>query len=936
MKKFLELVAEDLLHTYGNNLSRVTLVLPGKRARLFMNQYLARQSEKPVWSPRYQTIDELFLELSPYRKAEQIETICLLYHIYSKLVDNPEPLDEFYAWGEIILSDFDDIDKHLAPAQKVFANVYDMHAIHEDYLTDEQVEALKEFFSNFNRESNTQLKENFLRLWQIMPRLYEGLREELRQRGYLYSGALYREVVEQLGGVPGLHSADAKRQQALAEKLHDRIYAFVGFNVVDECEEALFRLLGEEHTRFYWDYDEMYMQNTKDQSPWEAGLFLRQNLKAFPNRLPREYFDNLQHLKDITFIATNTDNAQARYLPTWIHQQLTPEENETAIVLCDEHQLQPVLHSLPEDTPEHINVTMGFPLTDTPIFSFLSIITSMQIDGWEASGKRFRNTFMEKVQRHPYHALLSSDIFVHQSDNLSLLNYMQAIVTELATHYAQKEEQDDIYDQLYAEALFQTHKILNRFIKITEDGTLDVHAITLRRLLRTVLSTTSIPFHGEPAIGMQVMGLMETRNLDFDHLLMMNVGEGTMPKKSNDNSLIPYNLREAFGLTTIRHRISVFAYYFFRLLQRTSHVTLLYNENSSGVKNNEMSRFMRQLMAETNLPIRHIRLTPKNQPKTDDFEIWADKTPQMLADLRKRYNYKPFAPSAINVYLDCPIKFYFKYIAGLYVKQEEKDEGITAVEMGSFFHDAAENFYKDLAAHYHTQTFSADMLRYALEHKDTQIAKFIDMGQYGNKNGLPMIIYKVILQYLCNLLQFDRNQAPFTIESMEEEYYISLPVEIEGQESFMLKIGGRVDRLDRASDRYIVIDYKTGGKSGEPINMEDIFDHKKENSGYYFQTILYALAVSHHFNHSAVQPTLLYVRKSHEKDYDSSLLLKIKGSESEPIMDVRTLEEDFLQHLTKIMKELFNPHIRFTQTNDENHCKFCEFQKLCGKKIKEY
>lgn len=936
MKKFLELVAEDLLKTYGNNLAKVKLVLPGKRARLFMNQYLAKQSDKPVWAPQYQTIDELFLELSPYRKAEQIETVCLLYQIYSKLVENPEPLDEFYAWGEIILSDFDDIDKHLAPAEKIFANVYDIHAIHENYLTEEQEKALQEFFSNFSIEGNTEIKERFLRLWKIMPRLYAKLKEELQQRGYLYSGALYREVVESLGGTLEKGKSDAARQQQLEEKIGDNVYAFVGFNVVDECEASLFRLIGEEHTRFYWDYDEMYMQKKEGQSAWEAGLFLSQNLAPFPNRLPRECFDNLRHLKDITFIATSTDNAQARYLPVWIQEQLTKEENDTAIVLCDEHQLQPVLHALPEDTPRHINVTMGFPLTDTPIFSFLSVISAMQIDGWEANSKRFRNTFKEKVMRHPYHKLLSTDIFEHQPDNLALLNYLQGIVTELATHYAQKEKQEDVYDQLYGEALFQTHKILNRFIKLTEDGTLDVHPITLRRLLRNVLNTTSIPFHGEPAIGMQVMGLMETRNLDFSHLLMMNVGEGTMPKKSNDNSLIPFNLRNAFGLTTFRHRISVFAYYFFRLLQRAEHVTLLYNENSSGVKNNEMSRFMRQLMAETDLPIKHIRLNPKNELKNETKPIWAEKTPEIIQELRERYKASSLSPTAINGYLNCPLQFYFKYVAGMYVQQQEA-EGITAAEMGTIFHDAAQSFYDELAKKYHTDTFTADMLRPALEHKDTQIAKHINMGEHDSKSGLPLIIKKVILEYLCQLIRYDLKHTPFTVYKKEEAYYLDIEVDGKDDEKIKLKIGGRIDRLDKGDGKYIVIDYKTGGLAEPIASVEDIFVHKAKNAGYYFQTILYSLAVSHQHGHCAVQPTLFYVHRAYDAEgYDSSLAIKEGRNAPEPILDVRNIEEEFMTRLKDKLAELFNPDIRFTQTDNEQKCRYCDFRKLCGKKIKEY
>lgn len=968
--KFLELVAQDLLQTYGNNLSQVTVVIPGKRARLFMNQYLAMHSDKPVWSPRYQTIDELFLELSPYHKAEQIETICLLYRVYSQLIDDPRPLDEFYSWGEIILSDFDDIDKHLAPAEKIFANVYDLHAIQEEYLTPEQETALSEFFSNFSIEKNTELKRRFLRLWQIMPRLYEGLRKELMQRGYLYSGALYRDVVER-------YKKDGAAEKEKLDILKQRQYAIVGFNVVDECEESLFRLLDEDHTRFYWDYDEMYMKESRFSavssptgkaktyagSSWEAGLFIRQNLKTFPNRLPRECFNNLGKLKDITFIATSTDNAQARFIPNWIDQQLTQQENETAIVLCDEHMLQPVMHALPEDKPKLINITMGFPLTDTPIYSFLSIVTSMQIEGWDAAERRFRNTFVEKVKRHPYFPKCDEEkLFIHQGSNIELLEYLRNIIGEIGAHSEEREAQSqapaetsagesltesdeeadkriNVYQQLYNEALYQAHKVVNRFITIIEEGTLDVHPITLRRLMRNVLSATSIPFHGEPAIGMQVMGLMETRNLDFKHLLMMNVGEGTMPKKSDDNSLIPYPLREAFGLTTIRHRISVFAYYFFRLLQRAEHVTLMYNENSSGVKSNEMSRFMRQLMAETDLPIRHIRLTPTNDPEEHSTTVFAEKTGEIIEKLKEKYSKKILSPTAINTYLDCTMRFYFKYVAEI-VPQEQPEDNIRAVDLGKFFHNTAEKLYTGLQKKYHTKTLTADMLRPILEHKEQQLLPILEevMHELGfeSKSGLPLITRNVTQEYLCKLIKYDILHAPVTIESLEQKYCLATDISQEGEEPLVLNIGGIIDRLDQTEEGYQVIDYKTGGHPDSIKDIETIFTHEAKNAGYYLQTILYSLAISEKY-HRPVKPSLFYVHcATKPNEYDPSLAFKPARGETEPILDVKPLKKEFMERLTDKLRELFNPNINFTQAKKEDKCTYCDYQSLCGKKIKKY
>ena len=467
-----------------------------------------------------------------------------------------------------------------------------------------------------------------------------------------------------------------------------------------------------------------------------------------------------------------------------------------------------------------------------------------------------------------------------------------------------------------------------------------MHPITLRRLIRNVLTATSIPFHGEPAIGMQVMGLMETRNLDFKHLLMLNVGEGTMPKKSDDNSLIPYPLREAFGLTTIRHRISVFAYYFFRLLQRTEHVTLMYNENSSGVKNNEMSRFMRQMMAETDLPIRYIRLTPENEQSNKQLTIKADKTAEMIKQLEDRYKVKEghmpkmLSPTAINTYLQCPMQFYFKYVAGMVVKQKVED-GITPALMGTFFHDSAQRVYEKLAKKYGTTTFTADMLRPLVENKETQLLPLIEMPDFESNSGLPLIIRNVILEYLCQLIRYDIYHAPVTVYKMEEDYALNIDIAEPGQPSFPICIGGRIDRLDRCENGMKVVDYKTGGRPDTIDSVEAIFKHEKKNAGYFFQTLLYSLAVSHK-HQCGVKPTLFYVHKvSDVRKYDPSLAFKPSRSEPTVINDVCDYEQEFMDKLKQTVRDIFNPDLSFTQTAHADHCEYCDYRHLCGKKEKK-
>ncbi|MBQ0019154.1 MAG: PD-(D/E)XK nuclease family protein [Bacteroidales bacterium] len=966
---FLKDVSQDLIKRFGNNLSDVVVVFPGKRARLFMNQYLAEASDRPVWAPQYKTIDELFTELSPYTKTDTINAICQLYSVYERLIPDAEPLDEFYSWGEIILSDFDDIDKHMAPAKQIFRNVLDLQSISTDYITPEQEEALRDFFKNFSLEQNSELKKRFLRLWDKMYDLYEQLKAKLMENGELYSGALYRDVAERI-----------KQHQLTVNENLDKTYAFVGFNILDETEQTLFMHLNHQHRAlFYWDYDMLYTQDEQ----WEAGHFITQNLKLFENALPKEKFDNLKNLKDITFVATSTDNAQSRYIPTWLGGQLTEKESETAIVLADEHSLGNVLHSIPESSPSLINVTMGFPLVDTPVNSFLNVLLSLYIDGFDMGSQTYRYTFMERVRRHPYYKYVCLkddqkegfiDIFVPQQlDCHELINRLQIVLQRISAHYADKEKAD-VYDQLYIEALFQCHCILTRFSTLV-DTTLKIMPPTLRRLLRQIWQTTNIPFHGEPAIGLQVMGLLETRNIDFRHLLMLNVNEGTLPKKSDDNSLIPYILRESFGLTTIKHRISVFAYYFYRLISRAEHVTLVYNESTMGTNAGEMSRFMRQLMAETNLPIRYLRLMPANDHKEAENSNCVVKTPEMMEQLRERYlnntNHK-LSPTAINTYTACPLKFYYKYIANIKTPDNIED-GITPALFGTIFHDAAQLFYQHLQNTSSQQAdkpvnITADMLGEALQNKELRIYPFIDISMMLNyfspmdddkKNaqfdklatmsmqklreyaasfyqkpsnstllsGINHIIYSVLRQYITQLIQYDKLHTPFSFAGLEKDYYYTLKL----TSGDTILTGGRIDRLERdAEGNLVVVDYKTGGSPMPVKDLESIFTHKERASGYFLQTFIYALAVQQQEGGSVI-PTLFYVNRAGRPDtFERTMYLGTEKSKV-PVADITRYRDEFVTKLTETVETILDPATPFCATENASACQYCEFKQICGK-----
>ena len=556
MQTFLQLVAQDLYQKIGNDLSRVAIVFPNKRASLFFNEYLAMQSDRPIWSPAYVSISELFRQLSPWKSGDPIRLVCELYKVFREETRSEETLDDFYFWGELLISDFDDVDKNLVDADRLFSNLQDLKNIMDDYdfLDSEQEEAIRQFFQNFSIERRTQLKEKFISLWDKLGDIYHHYRRNLEELGIAYEGMMYRYVMEELQ----------------SDKLKYEHYVFVGFNVLNKVETKFFERLREAgKALFYWDYDVFYTRLPRENTPpytHEAGEFILRNLKLFPNELPEAVFDTLRKPKNVRFISAPTENAQARYLPEWIRSvtkrdlQETPvKEKENAVVLCNEALLLPVLHSIPPEV-KNVNITMGFPLAQTPVYSFVSALIELQTTGYRRDTGRYQYEAVQSVLKHPYTRQLSTsaeslekqltsdnrffplpselkqDIFLEQiftpkTGISALCQYLTEMLREVAVLYRQEQETDDIFNQLYRESLFKSYTLINRLLNLIDNGELNIQIDTLRRLLCRLLATSNIPFHGEPAIGMQVMGVLETRISTFVILLCFLSTKGSCPKQ---------------------------------------------------------------------------------------------------------------------------------------------------------------------------------------------------------------------------------------------------------------------------------------------------------------------------------------------------------------------------------------------------------------------
>ncbi len=986
MKSFLSLVADDLMGRMSGDLSELTVVMPGRRARRFMSRLLARQHQgQPLWEPTYRTLDELFLELSPYTEASQLRSVCELYRVYRTAVPNPLPMDEFFGWGLTLLADFNDIDKHMADAERLLVNAADLERMaNDDYLSERQRQALADFFHDFEAGKHTRLRERFHEMWDAMPTMYHGLRKALAEKGLMYRGALERLAVEGLGDEGAENGGVREARRPFSQG----VTAFVGFNVLDEVEQRLFEIARDSgNALFYWDYDDHYV-NDENQ---EAGIFLRDNLKRFPDALPLAPRGGLSDPKKrVTLVKTNSDNAQARYIPQWLEKKLTrEEESQTAIVLADETLMDAAIHAIPskgesELAPNALNVTMGYPLKATPVYGYYMALLDLQTFGFGASAGHPSLTAMEKVTSHPFYG---GQELVQQKDNAATLRWLSHEMEALGTRLNRKETETSTFDQLYAEAVFQLFCLTNQLLELTEEGILAVGRTMMRRIARDAARGVSIPFHGEMDEGVQMMGLLETRNLDFRHVVMLSTEEGFMPKSSHaETSLIPYCLRESFHLDTRERRTAVFAYYFYRLLERADDVTLVYNETSDGIHQRERSRFIRQLETETSLNIRHIALeTPLTVAQKRP--IIQDKTPDVMERLVNRFDKlhdakHDLSPTALADYLSCPLRFYFRHVLELNPPRD-LSKGVDNILLGTLFHDAAELFYLHLTAMKGSHTIEAPDLKRAVDRAEKELRPYVSLAMWAdyfrgvaydaylhgqerkqfldpflatasreelgdrvqllykpNDNGgeetvlssLDVMVIDVVTQYLRQLLNCDMELTPFVLFALERPVHSTLDIQTtEGLRR--IATGGRIDRLDIVTqdgqEVLRIVDYKTGlPRQTFPKSIGDIFNPEaKGQEHYYLQTLLYSMLMRSE-QPLPVCPCLFYVTQSMDpKTYDARLRLGKNVVES--LTD--EMEQEYRNELENLVAEIFDPSVPFRQAVEkETACTFCDFKLLCG------
>ena len=993
---FLKSVAEDLYQHLDGKFDKVTIIFPNKRANLFFNQYLAElNGNRPMWLPEYATINDIFSSLSKNTVADPILLVCMLYQVYKNISQSDESLDKFYSWGEIMLSDFEDIDNNMIPADKLFGNIEELNEMTDlSFLSEEQIKAIRDYFSTFNPQKTTQLKEKFLSIWNILYPIYTEFRSSLAESHYAYEGMMKREVAEQLNALNAPHPS-----------LKSELYAVVGFNVLSKSEKALFKHLKNNHnTFFYWDFDNAYIDTLPYTHTFEAGQFISENILAFGNRFEKDspIYSALHAPKSINIISTSTENAQARYTSSWLRKSIRSKEeplNQTAIVLCNESLLQPVVHSIPssltcENGEEHhlrTNVTMGHPLNQTPAAYYLDLLVDLQTKGLNNNAKSWRHETIIPLLRHPFSVRITEGesakianklqkesiiypttedlIYTTNScvdpylehlfqfkrstgETLGYLSQTFSIIGKSLNTSADSQD-SDILAQLHTESVFQIYTLISRLTTIFESGLLIVTPQTLGRLIRQIVNGKSIPFHGDPASGIQVMGMLETRNLDFDNVLIMSANEGNLPPATSISSFIPYSLRHAFSLTTIEKRTSLFAYYLYHLMQRASNITLLYSTSTDTMGHSgEMSRFLMQTLVEkkrlfhpdTNIEL--LTLISENNPITPRNLI-ATKNDALLDKINKAYNAKgeddvnkakSLTPSAINSYLACPLQFYLARLSPVAIKPlNEVDEDIDNAQFGTIVHGVMEEIYKPFI----NRTVTSDVLKNIAGRKD-DIARLVDkeLDKILNPSphtkrrkltltGQQLLNKQVIISYIQHQLQNDALACPLRIIGLEDKSHTYvLPL----NDKVAIRLGGIIDRIDNANieghNRLRIVDYKTSAKRQVAKSVEELFDTQK-NAYHIRQALIYSLILSYEKGeHELIAPTLNYLKLT---------------TETSPMQSVVSLDKEILLNfthnhhaakeleaeLTSSFTPLFDKDIPFAQASSKSACQYCDFKDLC-------
>ncbi len=966
MGTFLGEVADYLWGRYGTRLSRMAILTPNRRSQLFLSDELARVAEHPIWQPRYMSTAELAAELSGLRPADHIRAVTELYAAWN--ARRQEPFDRFWFWGETILADFDSVDKYLVDADTLFSNVHDLRSMDADfsYLTSEQREAAARFWE-YVPDGSTGLRRDFADIWTHLAPVYHDFRSRLDRLGVGYEGMIFRRAAE-------LVESGRERETGICG------YAAIGFNALNGCEKKLFDWLSSScGAEFFWDYDEYYISDEHQ----EAGMFLRGDISRWPS--PRGFradTHGFARTKAITVVEAPSDSMQAKYAADFLQSEPCAGKGsdcKTAVVLTDENLLVPLLHSMPPEANE-INITMGYPLRGTVAYGLVDRLLKLQMrcraDSEQVAVFPYADVLgllghpcllaaegalcRELADKIRVRSLLRvpgglfpegsfcSRVFRRCGSWREVSGWLTDVLSEAdralwnAGMNDRKEEDSDVpYALREQHELFATAADASRrFANSLAACSLDTDIPTYAALLRRALANERIPYGGRPLKGIQIMGMTETRCLDFDNVLVLSLDDDNYPGRSNTASFIPNNIRVGYGMPTPRQTEAIHACDFYRLLQRCRNVHLVYcrktDENTTG----EPCRYILQLEAECGHPVtrRKINLDvnlPAAELPSDTRSCESDRTPERYLAEGGGY----LSPTALNAWLDCPLRFRFSYVLRLRPEEELSPE-IDMPLFGTILHKAAELLYKPLVG----VPDPRELIRGLIDgpRVDEAVAEAVSREYFGGRptgpdryEGSVLMVYEVVRRYINRgLLPYDGRREPFTVVALEHP--LRCEVEFECRERRLTAcLGGTADRVEMLPDgRLAIVDYKTGTPPGQRARFDSLFVASSERrSPAAFQTLLYSFMASRmqasgRLPGHGVQPLLYYVRRMHLRGY--SCLLDFQDCGSGDCFD---MNRHFEAGLSRLLGDIFDPDIIAQPSSDTRRCRSCDYSPICGRDL---
>lgn len=998
-KKFLEQIADYYIGK-NEDLSNLTMVFPNRRSAMFMRKYMQNSMKSTGFLPRMLSITYFTQQFNDTTLATPNELVFILYKVYCRVlsrhkkVDQIPDFDNFYFWGSILINDFNEIDAYLADAADLFTNIKRVKEIKAHYLTPEQKEVIEylwgerlvkddDIFWEHVRhmdEEDVSPTSKFLNLWEIMYELYTEFQIELSEQNppLAYTGMQSRYACEK---IKNMRKDDFK----------DTRFAFVGFNVLSSARIHIFKKLKSLGIAdFFWDTASPYLTNA-DGSPSAAGRQIIPLSKSFTS--PSDFYLTHPEINnDIEIISVPSNIGQTKIVAEiieewarkWAKDADSPHANDrflidTAVVVADENLLMPMLYSVPNSISE-INVTMSVSYRSTPFAALMSAIISMHLRTYKIRDVyHYYYQDVLDVITHPHitkiapadtekikERILKDHIFNISADVLmsdypdlafifrpitedkdidSVKTYLVGLVTNLNEKLKKATGNSTFHSSYELEILNGYADEANILCDLMKKHNIGIREHTFLQMIERTLQTKPISFAGEPLKGMQLMGVMDTRTLDFDNLIMISLNERIFPKRNHNPSLISMNLRNFYGLPTQEQEESSYAYQFYRLISRAKHVRLLYDSRSSGISSGERSRYLSQLVylcRDMQVKLRNVDL--KTQSVATE-EIRIEKTPKVMQELRGFLaggNLR-FSASAFKTYFQCPLRFYLEYVRNLRIYEETVDY-IDASSYGTVTHRVIQNLYspyapdssqpvKQITASVIDSMINSDIETLAMEVLDKEYYHERYSGQLNRMPGEGKVISMLIAKYVRKMLEIEKEwaeKAPFTF--LGNELCDKTTFHWQISEKYMINFRMSIDRVDCLYDSTVqeekelrFIDFKTGDDDLSCKDIGSLFTNHKKSA--IFQLFLYCYAYADLFDFKGKIRPVIY--KFQTIATEGIKTIKIGREE---IMNYRQLDAlGFMNIFRDKVSEIFNPEIPFEQTKDLDNCKYCTFKQMCGR-----